>query len=197
MHREIPRKRSGYCAVFSGLRSQGLYAYRPIVAMHRRDHGPVFSRHCVAHHSGALKPKFLGFLERYPTRSRSKHANLSGLLTQERTINLCSFPLAVAVLSRRCLTSRRRPSCAEYGLSSPVANLLQDIRDLNKPLVDVVQRPSEADTGNQKNPEVPSHTTLPNSAGAYDPPLFLAESHFTGRTPRSAIGAPYCTAVGG
>lgn len=167
-----------------------LYAYRPTVAMHRRDHRPVFSRHCVVHHSGAIEAKFFGFLERYPTRCRSKRAKYLGHLTQERTINQCTFPQAVAVRSRRCRTNRRRPSCADYGLSSAVPNLLQDIRDLKKPLVDVVQRPSEADTGNQKNPEVPSHTTLPNSAGAYVPAIFLAESHFTGRTPRPATITP-------
>lgn len=53
------------------------YAYRTEVATQR--HAKI-SR-CASNHTVTLKPEFFSFLERFPTCSRSKQRELSGLLT--------------------------------------------------------------------------------------------------------------------
>lgn len=78
----VPRIIEPSCAVLRQRLESDLYAYRPKVAMQRRDHRPVISLQCVADHRGTSKPEISSILLRYPARWRSKRPGSSGLLTQ-------------------------------------------------------------------------------------------------------------------
>ena len=77
--------------------------------------------------------------------------------------------------------------------AATVSNIFQNSYDFIQPLVDVVQGPSNSHESDNEHPEVPGghRSTLPKLGRAYARPLFLAGSHFTGRTPhpskRSAL----------
>ena len=165
------------------------YAPKSNVAMQRRG----FFHSCALRHKEENKLELSRFLLRYPARSISKRAGYIGLLTLpcggswlgNRHLGIPSrvgFLDAVMVLrhgDRRAQPSEA-PSIAARALPRAIG---EHSLFAHAPI-------QHNDTRNYSENSDFHLRLLPNSAGAYVPPLFLAESHFTGRTPQSASLTP-------
>ena len=150
-------------AVLAQRSGRSPYTPRSNVATQRQGCHRGNSLRCVAFHSFTHALQFSRFLVRYPRGNDSKRVDKLGL-QKAGSLSAATVP-----------------------------NLFQNSYDFIQPFVDVVQGPSNPHEGGNEHPEVPGghRSTLPKLGLAYARPLFLAGSHFTGRTPhpskRSAL----------
>lgn len=103
------------------------------------------------------------------------------------TINLCCLTELGAVGDNgvlRCVFRRKGKRCCE------------DYSDRRASGAMFLTGSASAKKGNQGENSDFHVRLLSNSAGSYVPPIFLAESYFTGRTPQLASSDPCCVAVG-
>jgi hypothetical protein len=111
----VPRIVEPSCAVLGQLLDSDLYAYRPRVAMQRRDHRPVISLQCVGDHKGTLKPEISSSLLRYSPRWCSKRSEKLGHRTHDRL--RCSE----SALTRRHTRQQHQPNTSPIGTSASSA----------------------------------------------------------------------------